>query len=56
MARGANLAVTLWPGEKVIGGDLCYNSAAVYIDKTGDAFKVLHEHRVGGPFSRTDFP
>lgn len=30
--RGVNLAVSLWPGEKIIGHDVCYNTSALRLD------------------------
>jgi len=30
--RGVNLAFSLWPGEKSVGHDLCYNCSAVALD------------------------
>lgn len=32
--RGVGLAVTFWPGNKVVGWDMCYNMGAVKVDAT----------------------
>lgn len=36
--RGVNLAVSLWPGRKILGHDICYNSAAVQLNISDTEF------------------
>jgi hypothetical protein len=37
--RGVNLAVALWPGRKIIGHGICYNSAAVQLSISDAEFQ-----------------
>jgi hypothetical protein len=50
--RGVNLAVSLWPGTKVIGLDGCYNMAAVKLDASSSGVMQFITKMTSYPFER----
>ena len=41
--RGVNIAASVWPGKKLVGTGLCYNSAAIWIDGDTDRMATYCE-------------
>lgn len=47
--RGVNLAVSLWPGRKIIGHGICYNCAAVQLNISRDQFSYFAKESLQYP-------
>ncbi|MEZ0003812.1 class I SAM-dependent methyltransferase [Sinorhizobium fredii] len=47
--RGVNLVTTLWPGDKVIGWDMCYNMGAVRLSVAKDKMRDFVEQAMRYP-------
>ncbi|WP_158684223.1 class I SAM-dependent methyltransferase [Methylobacterium sp. 285MFTsu5.1] len=52
--RGVNIALSHWPGSKIVGLDICYNMAAIKLDVSAEAIATYCRAMLSYPYEDTD--